>query len=220
MKRKTLFWIFFIMFVNLGTYMAKQFYLFIIAIFPPITGFNVLAILLYVLIAFPASAYFAEKVSYYSLDLGLDQRKPFVIFVTIVIIVPASLFTISKINEYKVKGLDHVIRYDVQDVHSIILNEGIEDGEWKTKDETFMDKLNTFLGQYKVKKINEQEWDEKEIIGNGFTLSVYTEKGFQGALVASIYQNGLLFYNDGSYYEVINGPVDIEWIEKQKVKYE
>lgn len=54
----------------------------------------------------------------------------------------------------------------------------------------------------------------------GFLLLIDTEENSLMASICENYENCLLYHNNGSYYEVVNGPIDIEWIEHQKEKYE
>lgn len=32
-------------------------------------------------------------------------------------------------------------------------------------------------------------------------------------IIASIYENRLIYVNEGKYYKVINNPIDINWVE-------
>lgn len=111
---------------------------------------------------------------------------------------------VKEISERE-KGLDNVISYDTTNFDYIEI-----DHRWKTDKQERAEELINFLSQ-SSKKIKNYEWDSDVSKEKGFTATIYT-KG--KPVIASIYENRLVYYNDGAYYKVTKWPIDMGWLEK------
>lgn len=114
---------------------------------------------------------------------------------------------IIMINIPKDKGLDEVINYNIENFDYLVIN-----NELKTDKKEHAEELSELLGHYQVKKMKDRDWDSDVSKENGFLITIYSND--EPILLASIYENRLVFYNDGEYYKVLNGPIDMGWLEK------
>jgi hypothetical protein len=119
-------------------------------------------------------------------------------------------FSIKIYNEYREKGLNDLISYDLSKFDYLVFNEGIEQFQARTDQAEHAKKLNDFFRQYRVKKMRDDEWNSDVSNERGFNLTIYTNGK---PIIAHIYENRLLFLNDGNYYTIVNGPIDMEWIK-------
>jgi len=72
-----------------------------------------------------------------------------------------------------------------------------------------------FLNQYQVKRMKDSEWDPDLSGEQGFwTIIRYTEYKLT---MAVLNEGRLVFTNE--YFKVVNGPIDMNWIENFNKKY-
>ena len=57
--------------------------------------------------------------------------------------------------------------------------------------------------------MKDAEWNSDVSKEKGINVTIY-EKG--KPIIASIYETRLLFLNESKYYQVMNGPIDIDWV--------
>lgn len=133
------------------------------------------------------------------------------LIIGLVIITGIFLFSYNIYNDNREKGLNDVISYDIKNFESLIFNEGVGQFEWRTDKEEHAEKLIDFLSRYRVKKMKDYEWDSNVSNEEGFQVTIYS-KG--KPIMASIYEHRVHYYNDGDYYKVVNGPIDVGYIEK------
>ena len=164
---------------------------------------TILAILIYLIVFIPLMAYLSEKLAKFSLKLGLDKRKNFIIFIAILITIPI----IVTINDYREKDLDDVISFNSKNFEQLILGNA-----WTTDKKEHADELIDFLSQYRIKKMKDDEWNGDVSKEKGFSIDIYLK---DKSLGASIYENRVWVYRSGKSYHVVNGPIDIDWIEKK-----
>lgn len=122
------------------------------------------------------------------------------------------LFSWNVYNNHREKGLDDLFTYQA----STFMSMEFDHFAWRTKETEPVEELMGFLSQYRVKKMKDFEWNSNVSGEKGFEVMIYLKGKTTGA---SIYENRLLSYNYASYYKVLNGPIDMEWIEAFKVKY-
>ncbi|OCA81685.1 hypothetical protein A8F94_22780 [Bacillus sp. FJAT-27225] len=120
-------------------------------------------------------------------------------------------FSIKMYNDYKEKGLNDLIGSDLSEFDYLVFNEGVEQYQARTDQADHAKKLNDFFSQYRVKRMKDDEWNPDVSNERGFNLTIY-ENG--KPIIAHIYENRLLFLNDGNYYTVVNGPIDMDWIKR------
>ena len=143
-------------------------------------------------------------------------------YVTIGIIGVLVFLSLKVITDYRERNLDDVISYKPPYFFAFGFTENInqlqEDKgyEWFTKDKEPIDELMEFLSQYRVKKISEEKFNEirNSKIDFEFTITHLKE---DPAIVMS-YGNSVHVVV-GNYYEVVNGPIDMEWIRNYHEKY-
>ena len=79
---------------------------------------------------------------------------------------------------------------------------------WKTEDETKINDLIDFLQDYHVRKLNPKDIDTEDKIDE-FSIILTDENGKE--ITIQINEN-LIIQNSLLYYEVVNGPLDIDWM--------
>lgn len=89
------------------------------------------------------------------------------------------------------------------------------DENWITYEEDTVEELIEFLTQYKVKKMKDSWWDGDVSEEIGFDFTIYS-KG--KPVMVSLYENRLLYYGNGDAYKVLNGTIDMEWVQKYNEK--
>ncbi|KAB2335593.1 hypothetical protein [Bacillus mesophilum] len=116
------------------------------------------------------------------------------------------LLSFKLYNDYKEKGLDEIMNYDESNYHSLVINFDLV-----TNQKKYADELTEFLSQYRVKKMRNSEWDADLSGTKGFHATLNSTDDIFA--MASIYENRVLDYS-GSYYKVLNGPVDMNWVHR------
>ena len=116
------------------------------------------------------------------------------------------LFSLKTFYDYREKSLDRMISYNASNFNSMLVN-----FELYTENKEHAEDLTKFLSQYRVKKIssNEYQRDFKEM--RGFHILVNPHNG--KSTLVSISGDRLL-HSNGSYYKVLNGPIDLDWVTK------
>ncbi|HWL23709.1 MAG TPA: hypothetical protein VNR38_08160, partial [Ureibacillus sp.] len=88
--------------------------------------------------------------------------------------------------------------------------------EWMTEEKEPVVELMEFLSQYRVKKVSEDTFNEKINGEVGFELTINYSKANPAIVWVDENRVHILV---GNYYEVVNGPIDIEWIKEYNNKY-
>ena len=136
----------------------------------------------------------------------MNSKRYFVIGVIILIFLSIKFY-----DDHRVKGLGDVIEYDINKFETLTFNEGYMDNfDWRTDQKEHVEELDHFLSPYRVKKMKDKEWNQDVSEEEGFKMTIYTRGG---PIIAFIYEHRLLFLNEHHYYEVVNGPIDIDWVE-------
>ncbi|WP_047984389.1 hypothetical protein [Ornithinibacillus californiensis] len=211
MKRDTvLFWMcFVVLFLLIANIYGSIFNYFI----PFNTATSILSLLLLIVGVVPLSAILADKVSKYALDKGLKETKNFrrfMVGLTVFVVVAVSM---TAFNHYREKDLDQAIRYTAIDFDFMGFTQdwnNVPEGhgyEWVTNDKETVEELMEFLSQYRVKV---QEIDG--ISGNHHFEFTINHKLSNSTMVWVL--NGTDVRIGEDVYEVVNGPIDMEWIKE------
>ncbi|AUJ23926.1 hypothetical protein [Virgibacillus dokdonensis] len=203
-KRKFLFIVFFVIFLIINTYLYGLLY------YNYLPWKTNLATTLGVFIAYffllvPLTAFVAEELSIYLLYKGLGKQRWFLIFIVILIIAASILFSFKIIKENSEKSLGSILDYNTANFQSLII-----DIEYESRNVNDVNKLVDFLDQYKIKKMKEHEWNSDVSKEEGIHITIYTKNGSIGL---GIYENRLVHYNSGNYYNVTNAPIDIDYLK-------
>lgn len=131
------------------------------------------------------------------------MRKKYGVLVLVIAISIASLYIFNFINDNQKKYLDEVVSFEVEKFKSLEVN-----FYWKTDKKKDAQDLKELLSKYRVKKINSQETNDDISEKEGFAIVIYSD---EGTIIATIYEDQVNFVNDGHSYEVLNGPIDMNW---------
>uniref|UniRef100_UPI00054D6462 hypothetical protein n=1 Tax=Halalkalibacter wakoensis TaxID=127891 RepID=UPI00054D6462 len=113
-------------------------------------------------------------------------------------------FSFKMFNDYREKSLDSIISYDASNFDSLLVN-----FELFTDNKEHAEDLSEFLSQYRVKKISKNEYERDLKETKGFHVFVNPQKG---KTTMSFIYGDLLHLFDSSYYKVLNGPIDMDWV--------
>lgn len=148
------------------------------------------------------------------MDRGINISKKRIVLVVFNILVATTsivLFSFKLYEEYMAKDLDELLNYNEAELNWLDFYTSGEDN-WRTDQSKNVDEILEFLGKYKVKKLY-RDWDAPE--GNGgtsFYIKIYTNEEIKSV---SIFENRLYFsgYVGTGVYRVLNGPIDLEWLQ-------
>ncbi|MFA1643478.1 hypothetical protein AB5N96_11480 [Chryseomicrobium imtechense] len=129
-----------------------------------------------------------------------------VMAVGLAVITSASL-VFSIYDEYRVKSLDSVFEFHPEE--ELRLQFDLAGETYIVEDKQAIAEWKTFLAQYDVKKMNDREWDADVSDEQGFMISVIFDNHWIGG---SIYEKRILSYDEGPYFHVLNGPINMEWV--------
>ena len=136
-------------------------------------------------------------------------------YVALCFIVIIAFISIKAFTDSQERNLADVISYKSTDFYSFgfikDINKVPEDKgyEWFTKDMERTDELMEFLSQYRVKKVSEETFNVNRKNEEKFEFTITHSKTNPAIVMA--YESGVHVLV-GSYYEVVNGPIDMEWI--------
>lgn len=133
----------------------------------------------------------------------MRKIKKLIFFIAIIIAIPIIII----INNPKEEELDRIINYNIEEFDYLVINH-----ELKTDQKKHAEEFSELLSQYRVKKMKSRDWDSDVSTENGFFITIYSDDN--PIVLASIYENRLVFYNNGEYYKVLNGPIDMGWVNK------
>lgn len=132
-----------------------------------------------------------------------------------VAVIASALLVFSIYDEYRVKSLDSVFPFNPEETIHLELELGGD--VYRFEDEKAMAEWKTFLGQYDVKKMNDREWDSNVSQETGFLMRIVLDDHWTGG---SIYEHRILSFDKGPYYELVNDPIDMEWVQSFIKKHE
>ncbi|WP_188205592.1 hypothetical protein [Alkalibacillus aidingensis] len=211
MLKKSLVFLSFIVLLIIYTYIYRLLYHSLIPWGWKSDLLDLLVIVVYLFGLIPLTAFLSEKLVKYSFNVDQPYSKRFkMIFVTVVVVIPVTLFALDIYHEYREKDLDYAINFNLENVQSLAFYEGTQ-FEWRTDDEEHVEELIEFLSQYRVKRMSHGEWDGDVSKERGFRFTIHTIK--KPIIMTSVYEERVLDLGSGPY-RVVNGPVDVDWVER------
>ncbi len=188
--------LFFLLYFRISAYVWNRW---IYGSFIPDIFFYLIVIILLIPAAFLTARFLVEKIPLNIHFIG--------------IIVVALLFSWNLYDDHREKRLDELFSYQTSNFVAMNFNyEG-----WRTEETEPVEELLEFLSQYRVKKMKDSEWDQNVSMERGFGFLIFPKKGKGSG--ASIHPNRLMLFNKPGYYKVLNGPIDMEWIDAFNKKY-
>lgn len=209
MKRETvLFWMFFVVMFFIGISILGFLFQYLI----PYNSFNnLLVIFLDVIVVIPLSAVLAEKCKNEALRRGLKHNKNFKIFMTSIVAVMILFISITTFNHVRERDLDDLIGYTSIDFDSLGFttdwehvpeNKGYE---WVANQKETVNELLAFLSQYRVKR-----HEADNMSGRTSFEFIINHRITNSSMVHVLNEKDIRINHD--LYEVVNGPIDMEWI--------
>ncbi|MCM3743706.1 hypothetical protein M3193_06090 [Sporosarcina luteola] len=133
-------------------------------------------------------------------------------FLLIALIIGGMYTMIETINDFKEKSFPEFI--DAVDTEFAMLTftkpmmNGSPAETWSIDDEHKVDELLQFLENYHVKKLKPEEIDPDDNIDE-FSISLRDSEGNNITIVIA---ENLIIQNSLLYYEIVDGPLDVDWI--------
>ncbi|MCM3637061.1 hypothetical protein M3152_04945 [Sporosarcina luteola] len=133
-------------------------------------------------------------------------------FLLIALIIGGMYTMIETINDFKEKSFAEFI--DTVDTEFAMLTftkpmmHGFPAETWSIDDENKVDELLQFLENYHVKKLKPEEIDPDDNIDE-LTISLRDSEGNNITIVIA---ENLIIQNSLLYYEIVDGPLDVDWI--------
>ncbi|HSI66171.1 MAG TPA: hypothetical protein VK947_02070 [Planococcus sp. (in: firmicutes)] len=139
-----------------------------------------------------------------------NRKNILIVVITILLIL---IITVIASISFKEPTLGKVLATNSEDFKSFeFVKHGEDLSEWQSTDKSQFDELINFLENYEVEKMDNTEWNSDVSKEEGFVVSIHSQ---ESSLVASIYKERLVIYEDGGYYYYIkNGPIDMQWIQE------
>lgn len=129
------------------------------------------------------------------------------------ILAVALFFSWNLYDDHREKGLVELFSYQASNFVAMNFNyEG-----WRTEETVPVEELLEFLSQYRVKKMKDSEWNQNVSMERGFEFLIFPKNGKGSG--AYIHPNRLMLFNKPGYYKVLNGPIDMEWIDAFNKKH-
>lgn len=205
-KSKTLFWIYFVLFFFINTYI---YFSLLNNFLPYVSNFtNVVILFFLVILVIPFTAFVAESITKFSLRSGLNKRKNFTLFVTGIVFVTVAIASFQTYDNYREKNLNEVIEFDKNKWEYIIVGHDLR--LEKQEHQAFAESFQALFEQYTVKKIPDREWDPDVSKENGFNFTAYYG---DKTITVSIFENRVSSIDKG-YFEIIDGPMNMNWLDK------
>ncbi|MFS0689206.1 hypothetical protein AB1K89_08195 [Sporosarcina sp. 179-K 8C2 HS] len=133
-------------------------------------------------------------------------------FLLISLIIGGMYAMIETINDFNEKSFSEFFETVDADFDSLTFSKPTMHATpaetWSVNDEHKVDELLQFLQNYHVKKLKPEEIDLDDTIDE-FTISL---KDANGNDVTIIIAENLIIQNSLLYYEIVDGPLDVDWI--------
>lgn len=212
MKEKGLFFIHLILLI----YIFSNIYFYIFELFISPSSNEYLYFLPFILIVLPITVLLSDKITKVTLDKDIQRKKSYKFFMSGAIIISLAFNVYLLIDDNRVKNVDELIKYEAfNDFSFQMFTDTDVNHSLYTSHQEPVEELIDFLSQYQVKKISRSKWEQNANNEKGFMFSITSGNKM---FVATVF-NDRLAQNNGNYYKVINGPIDMEWIENFYEKY-
>lgn len=133
-------------------------------------------------------------------------------FLLIALIIGGMYAMIETFNDFKEKSFTEFIETVNAEFDSLTFTKPAMHGSpaetWSIDDGDKVDELLQFLQNYHVKKLKPEEINPDDNIDE-FTINL---KDADGKSVTIIISENLIIQNSLLYYEIVDGPLDVDWI--------
>ena len=142
----------------------------------------------------------------------MRSKKSILLIASIVIIL---LFSFKKYLDYQEKNLGDINSLDLEKIEGMTFKlDGFE--EWRTDDKKLIEEMLSFLENYEVKKIQNRDWDSDVSKETSFRVEFYEKERITHMVIHEDRMN--VMGKTSGYYKILNGPIDLEWIESFQKK--
>lgn len=193
--------------------LATVFYL---GVYNYLNGAPFLALFLSMIVLFiimiPAARVVARKFERVTTE---KAKKRYTIVAVGIAMIASGLLVFSIYDEYRVKSLDSAFDFHPEKAQHLQFD--LAGDMYVIEDKQALAEWKTFLNQYDVKKMSDREWDADVSNEQHFMISIVFDNHWTGG---SVSENRLINFGDMDYYEVVNGPIDMKWVNNFIEKYQ
>jgi len=133
-------------------------------------------------------------------------------FLLIALFIGGMYAMIESINDFNEKSFNEFFEALDADFSSLTFTKPTMHGSpaetWSIRDEHKVDELLQFLQNYHVKKLKPEEINPYDSIDE---LTISLEDSY-GQTITIIIAENLIIENSSLYYEIVDGPLDVDWI--------
>lgn len=132
-------------------------------------------------------------------------------FLLIAILIGGTYMMLESIDENKEKEFFELLDSD-NEFDSLTFNKparfGTDSKTWIIDEQEEIQTLTAFLEQYRFQKLQPDEIDPHDEIDE-FSISLHNENG---QTISIIVTEDLIIQNSSLYYEIVGGPLNIDWL--------
>lgn len=133
-------------------------------------------------------------------------------FLLIAILFGGTYMMLQSYNDYKVKEFDELFGSINEQFDSLLFYKptivGSVPDSWIVEDEAQIENLVQFLQQYHLRKLKPEEINTNNQTEQ-FSVSLQNETGNSIRIIAT---EGLIIENSLVYYEIVDGPLNVDWL--------
>ncbi|MCG7344525.1 hypothetical protein MHZ92_10290 [Sporosarcina sp. ACRSL] len=119
---------------------------------------------------------------------------------------------LETINDFNEKSFNEFLETMNADFNSLTFNtppmNGTPAATWNVNDDQRVEELLQFLQNYHVKKLKPEEVDPDDNIDE-FTIRLTDPNGNSMTIIVA---ENLIIQNELLYYEIVDGPLDVDWM--------
>lgn len=130
----------------------------------------------------------------------------------IALMIGGTYVMVQSIQEYEEQGFTNLLHAMDAPFNSLIFSKPEADGEgtdtWVVDEAEEIETFLNFLQNYHVRKLKPEEINPHDDV-NHFSISLQDENG---NIISIMLSEDLIIQNSLLYYEVVDGPLDIDWL--------
>lgn len=135
-------------------------------------------------------------------------------FLLILIMVGGAYAMFQSFHDYKAKAMTELLGSHPTPFTSLTFTKPAPDGvrsvSWNVSNETEIADLLDFLQDYHVRKLRPEEINTDD----RFDQFVISLKDENDNLISVIVTKNLIIQNEQNFYEIVDGPLDVNWLVK------
>ena len=133
-------------------------------------------------------------------------------FLLLILMIGGTYAMIQSFHDYKEKALTELLSASDTPFTSLIFSKPSPDDDtpltWNVSNETEIESLLEFLQDYHVRQLRPTEIGQVDVFEQ-FSISLKDENDNS---ISIIVNSNLVIQNGSHYYEIVDGPLDVDWL--------